>query len=218
MNGLVTRQTLQGAAVWGLGVALALTLPGALWKSAQPPPFPFHALLPTALALGSLSLAAPLAVWAGGPFLATRRTLTLIEAPPDLLWAALVLALWPAAWGPPGMAGWTAAFLLAALPGEMRWLAQALPAETPFPAAWGGEAVRRARGLALARLWGPWLGARLPLWLTAALVIERLLGVPGLGTDWMDRIARRDRAGLTAWILVLAVLWLLSRPLEREPA
>ena len=212
------RDSLQGLAVWGLGLILALTLPGALWKSAQPPPFPLHALLPTALALGSLALAAPLAVWAGGPALAARRPLALIEAPPDLLWAALVLALWPAAWGPPGMEGWTAAFLLAALPGEMRWLAQALPAESPFPMAWGMGAVRRARRLALVRLWAPWLAARLPLWLTAALVIERLLGVPGLGTDWMDRVARRDRPGLGVWILVLALLWLLSRPLEREPA
>ena len=212
------RPTLQGAAVWALGLALALTLPGALWKSAQPPPFPAHALVPSALALGTLALVAPLAAWFGGPALAGRRSLALIEAPPDLLWAALVLAAWPAGWGPPGRGGWTTAFLLAALPGEVRWLAQALPAESPFPAAWGAGALRRARGLTLARLWGPWVAARLPLWLTAALVIERLLGVPGLGTDWMDRVARRDRAGLAAWILILAALWLLSRPLEREEA
>ena len=66
--------------------------------------------------------------------------------------------------------------------------------------------------------WGRWLAARLPLWLTAGLVLERLLGVPGLGTDWMDRIARRDRAGLAAWMLVLAILWLTALPLEQEEA
>ena len=212
------RSLLQGGAVWGLGLLLALTLPGALWKTAQPPPFPVHALLPTALALGALGLSAPLVAWLGGPALAERRALALIEAPPELLWAGLVLALWPATWGPPGLAGWTTALLLAALPGEVRWLAQALPAESPFPALWGRAAQRRARALALRRLWGPWVASRLPLWLTATLVIERLLGVPGLGTDWMDRIARRDRPGLAAWIVLLALLWLLSRPLEREAA
>lgn len=216
--GEVARDRLQGLAVWGLGLGLALSLPGALWKAAQPPPFPVHALLPTASALAALALAAPLAVWAGGPGLARRPVLALVEAPPDLLWAALLLAFWPAAWGPPGLGGWTLAFLLAALPGEVRWLAQALPPESPFPAAWGPRAVRLARGLALRRLWGRWLATRLPLWLTATLVIERLLGVPGLGTDWMDRIARRDRAGLAAWILVLALLWLLARPWESEEA
>lgn len=216
--GEVARDRLQGLAVWGLGLGLALSLPGALWKTAQLPPFPVHALLPAASAVGALALAAPLAAWAGGPGLARRPVLALVEAPPDLLWAALLLAFWPAAWGPPGLGGWTLAFLLAALPGEVRWLAQALPPESPFPAVWGPRAVRLARGLALRRLWGRWLAARLPLWLTAALVIERLLGVPGLGTDWMDRIARRDRAGLAAWILVLAVLWLLARPWEAEEA
>jgi hypothetical protein len=49
-------------------------------------------------------------------------------------------------------------------------------------------------------------------------VIERLLGVPGLGLDWMARVAGRDRAGLAAWIAALALLWLLSRPLDTEVA
>jgi hypothetical protein len=128
------------------------------------------------------------------------------------------LALWPAAWGPPGLNGWLIAFLAAALPGEIRWLSQALPVETPFPEAWGAAAVRRVRRMVLLRLWGRWLAARLPLWLTATLVLERTPGVPGLGTDWMARVAGRDRAGLTAWILALALLWALSRPLEREDA
>ena len=212
------RDRLQGLALWALGLGLALFLPGALWRSARPPAFPIHALAPTLLALGALAVLAPLLAWAGGPALASRRALALVEAPPDLLWGALLLVLWPSAWGPPGLPGWVLAFLLAALPAEARWLAQALPPEHPFPEAWGRRAVLRARHLALARLWGRWLAARLPLWLTAGLVLERLLGVPGLGTDWMDRIARRDRAGLAAWILVLALLWLAALPLEQEEA
>jgi len=206
----------QGAAVWGLALALAWSLPGALWRPAPAPPFPLQALLPAGLALGALAVAAPLLAWLGGPDLATRRPLALLEAPPDLLWAGALLALWPAAWGPPGQGGWLAAFLAAALPGEVRWLSAALPGEVPFPAAWGARVVRRARRLALARLVSRWLAARLPVWLTASLVLERMLGVPGLGTDWMDRVAGRDRAGLATWVAALALLWLLSRPLESE--
>ena len=59
---------------------------------------------------------------------------------------------------------------------------------------------------------------QLPVWLTATLVLERILGVPGLGTDWMTRVAVRDRAGLAGWILALALLWLLSQRLDREVA
>ena len=170
-----------GLVVWGLGLALALGLPGSVWRQAAPPGFPWAAVGPTILAVGALSLLAPLAAWWGGPGLASRRSLALLEAPPDLLWAGLLLALWPAAWGPPGLGGWLVAFLVAALPGEARWLAQAMPAEHPFP-------------------------------------LERILGVPGLGTDWMTRVAVRDRAGLAGWILALALLWLLSQRLDREVA
>jgi hypothetical protein len=212
----VRRALLQGTAVWALALGLAWSLPGALWRPVPPPPFPFHALLPAGLALGALALAAPLLVWLGGPALALRRPLALLEAPPDLLWAGALLALWPAAWGAPGQGGWLAALLAAALPGEVRWLASALPGETPFPAAWGPRAVRRARRLALARLVPRWLAARLPIWLTASLVLERLLGIPGLGTDWLDRVAGRDRLGLAAWVAALALLWLLSRAMEVE--
>ena len=153
----------QGLAVWGLALALAWSLPGALWRPVPPPPFPAQALLPAALAVLALAVTAPLAAWAGGPRLASRRTLALLEAPPDLLWAGLLLALWPAAWGPPGSGAWILAFLAAALPGEARWLCHALPGERPFPEAWGVQAVRRVRFLALRRLWGRWLAARLPL-------------------------------------------------------
>lgn len=212
------RALLQGAAVWALAFGLAWTLPGALWRPVPPPPFPTHALLPAGLALGALALTAPLLAWLGGPALAVRRPLALLEAPPDLLWAGLLLALWPAAWGPPGQGGWVAAFLLAALPGEVRWLASALPGEWPFPAAWGARVMRRARRLALVRLVRRWLAARLPVWLTASLVLERLLGVPGLGMDWMDRVAGRDRMGLAAWVAALALLWLLSHTMDAEAA
>lgn len=201
---------LPGWLFWAIGLALALGLPGATWREAAPPGFPWQALPPAAGAVAALATAAPLLAWLGGPGFAQRRTLALLEAPPDLLWAALLLALWPAAWGPPGFSGWLLAFLAAALPGEVRWLAQALPPERPFPEAWGKAAVRRARRLVLLRLWRRWLAARLPVWLTATLVLERVLGQPGLGTDWLTRVAVRDRPGLAAWVLVLAGLWALS--------
>jgi len=210
------RPMVQGAAIWLVALVLAWSLPGALWRPIPPPPFPTHALLPAGLAVSILALAAPLLAWLGGPRLASRRSLALLEAPPDLLWAGALLACWPASWGPPGQVGWLVAFLAAALPGEVRWLSAALPGEMPFPVAWGPEVVRRARRLALARLTTRWLAARLPIWLTASLVLERLLGVPGLGMDWMDRVVGRDRVGLAAWVAALALLWLLSRPLDAE--
>lgn len=157
-----------GLAVWGLGLTLALGLPGSVWRQAAPPSFPWAAVGPTLLAVGALSLLAPLVAWSGGPGLASRRSLALLEAPPDLLWAGLLLA--------------------------------------------------RVRWLVLLRLWGRWTAARLPIWLTATLVLERILGIPGLGTDWMTRVAVRDRAGLAGWILALALLWLLSQKLDREAA
>lgn len=209
-------RTALGLAVWCLGLVMALGLPGSVWRQASPPTFPWAAAGPALLAVGALSLLAPLLAWRGGPGLASRRSLALLEAPPDLLWASLILALWPAPWGPPGLWGWLLAFLAASLPGEIRWLTQAMPAEHPFPQAWGKAAVHRIRGLVLCRLWGRWIAARLPVWLTATLVLERILGVPGLGTDWMTRVAVRDRAGLTGWILALALLWLVSQRLDRE--
>ena len=207
-----------GLAIWGLGLLLALSLPGTVWKAAQPPPFPWAALPPTLAAVALLGLAAPALVWLGGPGLARRRSLALLEAPPDLLWAAYLLALWPAVWGPPTLPAWLLAFLLAALPGEVRWLSQALPGEDPFPLAWGPRAQRRVRWLALRRLWPRWLAARLPLWLTATLVLERILGVPGLGSDWLARVSRRDRVGLAVWVMALALLWFISRAWDREHA
>jgi len=207
-----------GWLVWGLGLALAFGLPGATWRASAPPVFPWHTVGPTLLAITSMALGAPLLAWIGGPPLTRQRPLALLEAPPDLLWAALVLALWPAAWGPPELSGWLVAFLAASLPGEVRWLAQAMPTEYPFPLAWGASAVKRVRRLVLMRLWGRWLAARLPIWLTATLVLERVLGVPGLGTDWMTRVSVRDRAGLTLWVLGLALLWTLSQVLDRDLA
>ena len=212
------RGMLQGLLVWAIGLALALGLPGSAWKQAFPPAFPWAFLGPTLAGLLVLALLAPMLAWLGGPGLALRRTWTLLEAPPDLLWAGLLLALWPAAWGPPGVGGWLLAFLAAALPGEVRWLAQAMPGERPFPSAWGGPAVSRVRRSVLTRLWGRWIAARLPIWLTATLILERVLGLPGLGTDWMTRVVVRDRAGLALWVLALTLLWVLSRPFDREPS
>ena len=212
----VTKRLAPGLLVWAFGLALAWGLPGSVWKGATPPPFPWAALFPAALAAGTLALSAPLLAWAGGPGLASRRPLALLEAPPDLLWACLLLTLWPAAWGPPGTLAWLLAFLLAALPGEVRWLSQAMPSEYPFPQAWGQEAVSRVRRTVLLRLWGRWLAARFPIWLTATLVLERVLGLPGLGTDWFTRVALRDRPGLALWVGVLALLWLLAQPGKGE--
>lgn len=208
---------IRGWAVWAGALALAFLLPGSLWKVQPPPAFPWAALGPTLLTLGllvamALGLAALL-----GPRLARWRGLALLEAPPDLLWGGLVLALWPAAWGPPGVGAWGAALLASALPGELRWLAATLPPEVPFPAAWGAVATRRARRWGLRSLLPAWLGARLPLWLTGALVLERIFGFQGLGSDWLARVAARDRAGLALWVLVLALLWQLARPRRATP-
>ncbi len=128
-----------------------------------------------------------------------------------------MLALWPAAWGPPGLGAWGAAFLLAALPGEIRWLVQALPTERAFPEAWGTGVLRRARWRALARLVPGWMAARLPVWLTGSLVLERIFGVGGPGSDWTARVALRDRPGLAAWVLLLALLWALARERQAGP-
>ena len=200
-----------GLAFWAAALALAWALPGQVWHGAEPPPFPLHALLPTFLGLVALALAAPLLVWSAGPSLARRRVLGAVEAPPDLVWALLLLAFWPATAGPPGWGAWIAVLLAAALPGEVRWLASALPAESPFPRAWGPGAVRASRARSLARLAPRWIAARLPLWLTASLIAERVLGLPGLGSDWMARLGLRDHAGLAAWVLAFAALWVLAR-------
>ena len=210
------RRTLPGLAVWAAALVLAWLLPGHLWHSAQPPPFPLHALIPTALALMALAAVPPTLVLLTGPSLAGRRTLGALEAPPDLVWALLLLALWPAMAGPPGWAAWAVVLLAASVPGEARWLASALPPETPFPAAWGKSALRASRRRALRRLIPRWLAARLPIWLTASLVAERVLGLPGLGSDWMARVAARDHEGLALWVLAFALLWLAVRPLERK--
>lgn len=200
----------QGWLVWAGALLLAWLLPGALWKQAPPPAFPWEAILPTVLVLTALLAGTAILVALRGPGWSRSRWLGPWESLPDLLWGGLVLAFWPAAAGPPGRLAWMAAFLAAALPGEIRWLAQALPPESPFPAAWGATAVRRVRWSALRTLIPRWIGSRLPLWLTATLVLERILGVRALGSDWMDRIAFRDRAGIAVWVLLLAVLWGLS--------
>ncbi len=211
-------RAIPGLAFWAAALGLAWALPGHLWHASQPPPFPVDALLPTALGLMLLTLAAPLLAWIFGPTLARTRTLGALEAPPDLVWALLLLAFWPAAAGPPGWGAWIAVLALAALPSEIRWLASSLPPEAPFPAAWGAKATRASRARSLARLVPRWLAARLPLWLTASLIIERVLGLPGLGGDWMARVSLRDHAGLALWVLGFCALWLVAKPLTRKAA
>lgn len=49
-------------------------------------------------------------------------------------------------------------------------------------------------------------------------MLERVLGLPGLGTDWLTRVAVRDRLGLAAWVLVLAGLWALSHARTEDAA
>ena len=202
----------QGWVVWLLALGLVLFLPGTVWKPAPPPLFPWTALLPATLVMVVLVVGA---LWGAshlGPRTRSSRILTLLEAPPDLLWGGLVLALWPSAAGPPNVGAWMIAFLAAALPGEARWLGQALPGESPFPAAWGPQAARTARWRALQGLMPQWLGARLPLWITGGLVLERILGFQGLGSDWCQRFAVRDRMGMGIWILGLALLWRFANP------
>ncbi len=205
----------QGWAVWLLALLVAITLPGKVWHGGPMPGFPVDALVPAACLMISLTLAAPILAWRLGPTGATGGLLAMLEAPPDFLWGGLVLGIWPAAWGPPGLSAWSLAFLAAALPTEVRWLCGALPVETPFPAAYGIAAIRTARKSAVVHLLPQWTAARLPLWLTAALVLERIFGVQGLGNDWMNRIATRDRLGLAAWILTFALLWRISRAWEK---
>ena len=207
-----------GLLLWAAALALAWLLPGHLWRSAQPPPFPVGALVPVALALVLMAALPPALVFFAGPRLARWRSWSALEAPPDLVWALLLLALWPAVAGPPGWTAWITVLLVASVPREARWLASALPAESPFPRAWGKTATRASRLRALRHLVPRWLAARLPLWLTASLVVERVFGLPGLGSDWMARVAGRDHAGLAAWIFAFALLWLAARPLEKEAA
>lgn len=206
----------QGWAIWGLALVLAMTLPGVPWRLARPGSFPLEALLPGLLAIAGLAACTLGGVWIAGPRLAHSPALALLEAPPDLLWGALVLALWPSPWGPPGLPGWLLAFLLAALPTELRWISQALPPERPFPGAWGPKARRRVRFQVLLRILPRWIAVRLPLWLTATLILERILAVPGLGSDWMTRFTQRDRLGLAIWVLLFALLWTLIQRGERR--
>jgi len=205
---------IRGLAVWSLALLLALVLPGH--PRAHPlGPFPWRTSLEVLGLLVGLTLLALLLTGWCGPRLGRSRSLGPWEAVPDLLWGALSLLLWPSAWGPPGFPALALAFLLAALPGELRWLAQTLPDESGPLAAWGPAAIRNARRRALCHLLPIWLGARLPQWLTATLVLERILGVRGPGTDWAMRVSYRDRPGMVLWVLGFAAIWGLC---HREPS
>jgi hypothetical protein len=194
---------------------LAWALPGQVWRPASMPEFPVRAILYFLVVFAGLTVSVPVLAALGGPKLARSRLLSALEAPPALLWGILVLALWPAAWGPPGIPGWIVAFLACALPTELRWLAQALPREQPFPEAWGRSALQRSREGTLRTLIPGWIAARLPIWIMATLVIERLIGLQGLGSDWVARVAARDRLGVAIWVAALAALWASTRPLAR---
>ena len=178
------RDLRQGLLVWGVALLLAWRMPGLAWRLGPAPSFPWAGLLPFAVLLLGLILLAPLLACLWGPAAARARTLALWDAPPALLWGSAGLMLWPAGWGPPGRMAWGAAFLMAALPGEVRWIAQALPAEHPFPAAWGAAALGSSRRLSMRALVPRWIAARLLPWITATLVLERMLGVRALGSDW----------------------------------
>jgi len=205
---------LQGWVVWIAALIAAWAIPGAAWQRAGAPEFPWEILPASLLLLAALVIGALSLAWLFGPGAARSRILALWEAPPELLWGGLALGLWPAHWGPPGKLAWAFAFLLAALPSELRWLAQAMPWEHPFPAAWGAKALRRVRVLSLFHLAPHWIAARLPLWITATLVLERILGVRGLGSDWMGRAAAQDRFGLALWILAYGLIWTLAHGRE----
>jgi hypothetical protein len=203
------RHLLPTLALWGGAALLVFLLPGRGLRTPEPPPFPAAALgtaLAASLLLGLGALSA--ALWMG-PRASRSRLLSLAEAPPELFWGGVLLLLWPAAWGPPGPIALACAFLLALGPAELRWLASALPPESPFPEAWGAAAVARSRRLSLLHLAPRWLAARLPFWITATLLLEMLLGVPGLGMDWSARLARNDRTGILLWLAGFAALHLL---------
>ena len=201
----------QGWIIWMIAVVAAFGLPGSVWHQTSAPAFPWAILLPMVSLLVILGLTAPALAGLLGPSGARYGMLALLEAPPDFLWGGLLLALWPSAWGPPGLAAFGAAFLVAALPSEVRWLCAAMPTETPLPMAYGHTAIRSTRRTVILQLMPRWLAARVPLWLTAALVLERIFGVQGFGSDWMQRIAHRDRLGIAVWMLAFALLWRATR-------
>ena len=204
----------QGWLVWLMALALAFGLPGSAWHQASAPTFPWDMLLPMFFLLAVFGLLAPMAAVLLGPDGARKRLLALVEAPPDFLWGGLLLAAWPGAWGPPGLVAFGAAFLAAALPSEVRWLCAAMPIETPLPSAYGPAAIHKTRRIVILHLLPRWLAARVPLWLTAALVLERIFGVQGFGSDWAQRISTRDRLGIALWVLAFALLWRATRSWE----
>ena len=205
---------IRGLGFWGLALLLAFLLPGR--PQGHPlSPFPWLIALQTLALLCLMAAMALLLVYWRGPRLGRGRSLGVWEAIPDLLWGGLLLALWPAMWGPPGFLALAIAFLLAALPGELRWLARALPDEWPMPSVWGADAVLNCRRMALKNVLPHWLEARFPVWVTGTLVLERLLAVRGPASDWMMRIAYRERLGLMLWVVVLACSWAALRSLRR---
>ena len=206
----------QGWIIWLIAVAAAFGLPGTVWHPASAPSAPWIMLVPMVSLLVVLGLTAPALAGMLGPNGARHRMLALLEAPPDFLWGGLLLAAWPSAWGPPGLAAFGAAFLVAALPTEVRWLCAAMPAESPLPISYGLAAIRRTRRSVILHLLPRWLAARMPLWLTAALVLERIFGVQGFGSDWMQRISNRDSWGIAVWMVAFAFLWRATRVWERR--
>lgn len=209
------RALLPGLLLWVGALALAWLLPGRAWPGTPAPVFHLQAALPFVAGGALLLLLVGGLALLGGPAPAGHPLLAAVEGLPPLLWGLGLLAAWPAVWGPPGALALGGLFALAALPTEWRWVAQALPGEHPFPAAYGSKVLRRVRRLALARILPRWLAARAPVWLTATLVLERLLGVPALGSDWMARVVARDRPGLALWVGAFALLWAVGRRLER---
>ena len=209
-------RSLGGWGVWLLMLLLAWTLPGRVWRPASLPAVPLAAMVQFLVLLAGLVMLTASLALLGGPRLARSRVVSVLETPPAMLWGILVIAAWPASWGPPGVPGWLLAFFCCAVPSELRWLAQALPTERPFPAAWG-EAVRiHSRRRTLTTLLPRWIAIRLPVWILSTLILERMLGLQGLGSDWVARITARDRLGVAVWVVALAALWAVSRRWERD--
>lgn len=207
----------QGILAWGLVAGLAWGLPGTVWKPGLPPEWSWGVLGPVTGMMMALVLLSLALVQRGGARLMTFRGLALWEALPVMLWGCLLLALWPAGWGPPGWAALALAWIAALLPGEIRWLASVLPDDWPLPAAYGSRVVRLARRRTLWGLIPQWIGYRMPLWIGSLLVLEMILGLRGLGSDWMGRVALRDRVGMSLWLAAYALLWLLARTRKGIP-
>ncbi len=201
---------LQGGLWWAGILGLIWFLPGRSWRSALPSNFPWSMALVWLGGVAGAGFLVALGAWWFGPRMSRWKFLVLLESVPGIGWVTLLLLLWPGSWGPPSTGAWVVLFAATFLPGELRWMAQALPSERPLPLAYGLTVTRRVRGLFLGRVAVDWVVSRWTTWVGGTLVIERLLGVRGPASDFVGRVVARDREGLALWVGALALVWALG--------